>query len=1065
MRCPECQHENPIDAKFCNQCATPLSRPSPGGAERRQLTVMFCDVVESTALAGKLDPEDWRDVIRAYQNACAVVIHRFEGHIAQYLGDGILVYFGYPQAHEDDAQRAVRSGLALAEAIPGKALPGARPAVQVGIDTGIMIVTTGVANESPAGAGRASTLAVRLGALARPGAVVISEATMQLVAGYFDCKALEGAVHSGAPEAQLVYEVRGESALKTRLEVESAYGLTPFVGREAEVALLQERWTYVQEGMGQVVLLLGEPGMGKSRLLQGLREQVASELPEALECRCSPYHQNTALYPLIDLVQRAWQSQSVTSPEARLAWLEAWLTRYGIAPDETIPLLATLLSLPLPEGRYPPLALTPERQRERTLETLLSLLLVQASASPLLFVVEDVHWADPSMLDFLQLLTEHVAAAAMLVVLTCRPEFEPHWGSRTEITSVVLNRLTRGQMQDMILQVTANRTLPAAVVAQLIEKTDGVPLYVEELTRMVLESGQLVERDGRYELVGELTELTIPATLHDSLMARLDRLSTGKDIAQWGAVLGREFRSELLEAVAPYDEAFLQSGLAQLVEAGLLFQRGLFPQTGYRFKHALIQDAAYNALLKRRRQALHLQTAEVIEAQFPEMAEAQPELLAHHYTEAGRAEPAIPYWQRAGQRALAHSANQEAIRYLSKGLEVLQTLPDGAQRWGYELDLQVLLGPVLMVTKGLAAQDVQRVYIRAQELCQQLGDTPQLFPALWGLWRYYNSRPWLSKAREVSEQLLNLAESSQDSGLRMQAHLSRGVTLSYLGEFAPALDNLDRALARYDVSQPRNASQAYGDHDPETYCLVNQAHVLWRLGFPDRALAKSTQALTLARQLSHPHTITYALNFAGVVHGLRREADRVRGLMDEQLALSDEHGFALWRANGNIMQGWALTECGQAEAGLAQMEAGLAAHVATGAELALPFWSCMLAEAHRHGGHIAKGLAVLAEILATVERTGERQMVAESHRLKGELLLLQGTPDESQAAVCFQTALDIARHQQAKSLELRAAMSLARWWRRQGQPTQARALLTPVYAWFTEGFDTADLEDAKGLLG
>ncbi len=1039
--------------------------------ERRHLSVLSCTLAQAVSLSLHLDPEDHYELMQTFRTLCLHILAQYDGYVAQQSDDGLLVYFGYPQAHEDDAQRAVRSGLAMVDAIQRGAItdfdiPGGPLAVQVGIGTGIMMMTSNSATDAAPslGIGSASTLAARLGALAPPDTVVISEATAQLVAGYFDCKVLDDSILPDTAESGLTYEVRGESTLKTRLEVESAYGLTPFVGREAEIALMQERWTYVQEGLGQVILIQGEAGMGKSRLVQLLREQMVDELCVTLECRCSPYRLNTALYPIIDLVQRALQGPSESSPVSRLERLESWLTQYGIDRDETVPILANLLALPLPDGRYAPWSPTPLHQRERTLETLLSLLLVQATTSPLLFVVEDVHWADPSTLDFLHLLTDHVTTASMLVVLTARPGFETPWVQRTEMTRVVLNRLTRVQMESMITQVAAGKMLPAVVMEQLIEKTDGVPLFVEELTRMVLESGDLLEQDTSYRLRGALAEQSIPATLHDSLMARLDQLGAGKELAQWGAVLGREFSHEVLDAVTPYDEPTLHAGLSQLVEAGLMFQRGLYPQSRYRFKHALIQDAAYNALPKRRRQALHRQIAEVLEVQFPEMVESQPELLAHHYTQAGLTEPSIVYWEQAGRQALAHSANQEAMRHLTTGLEALQTLPDNADRQLRELTLQMLLGPVLMALKGQAAPDVQQVYVRAHHLCQQLGDIPQLFPALWGLWRFYNNRPRLTEARQVGEQLINLAEHLHDDGLSMQAHIALGVTLAYRGVFSMASTHLDSALALYDASQHRSLSQMYGGHDPQVYCLANQSHVLWRLGFPDQALAKSNDALALARQLSHPNTLAYALNFAGVIHGLRREIYVVETLMEEQIDLATVHSLALWQATGNIMQGWALSEQGQVDAGVAQLRAGLTAHVATGAELALPYWHCMLIEAYLNQDNVSEGLTVLAETLAIIDRTGESQMEAESYRLKGELLLRQFDPDVSQADDCFRRAIDVARSQQAKSLELRAALSLVRLRRAAGNGGEALALLSSVYRWFAEGFDTIDLLDAKTFL-
>jgi predicted ATPase/class 3 adenylate cyclase len=730
-------------------------------AERRSLSVLSCLLSESDRLFQHLDAEDYYDLMQAFHVTCVERVAPYAGHVGQPSDAGLLVYFGYPQAHDDAAQRAVHSGLAIAEAVrhgalDAWALPGRSQAVRVGIATGMMIVSadSALAVAPALGVGSASSRAPRLAALAPPGGVVISEATMRMVSGYFECKALEDVrlADTASPE---VYEVRGVSSLQTRLEVESAHGLTPFVGREAEVALFADRWTSVREGLGQVVWVQGEAGMGKSRLVQVVKEWLAGDWTMAWECRCSPYHQNTALYPVIDLMQRALQVASESSPAQRLARLEALLAPYELALDETVPLLADLLSLPLPQGRYAPLTLAPPQQRERTLETLVSLLLRQAAESPLWLVIEDVHWADPSTLELLQLLLAHVGAVSLLVVMTSRPGFEAPWGPRSELTPVVLSRLSWERTAQMIAQVAGGKGLPAEVLAQLVEKTDGSPLFIEELTRMVLESGHLVERGGQYKLRGALHELTIPVTLQDSLTARLDRLGGAKELVQWGSVLGREFSHELLVAVRPDDEEELQSGLAHLVASGLVFQRGLLPQARYRFKHALVQDAAYQSLRRHTRRAYHQRIAQVLSDQFPE---------------AGETDTAVRYWQRAGQRALERSANPEAIAHVRQGLALLVTQPETRVRWQQELDLQVALGSALIVTQGNAAPEVERVYTRARELCQQVGDTPQLFPVLRGLIVYYQTRGQLQIAFQLAEQLLRLAQSQPEPVFLMLAH-------------------------------------------------------------------------------------------------------------------------------------------------------------------------------------------------------------------------------------------------------------------------------------------------------
>ena len=655
--------------------ALPAPASRPPDAERRQLTVVFCDLVDSTGLASQLDPEDLREVVRAYQETCAKVIALFDGHIAQYLGDSLLVYFGYPLAHEDDAQRAVRAGLGMVEAVGQLNTRlaqawGVSLAVRLGCHTGLVVVgeVGGGTRQEQLALGETPNLAARLQGIAAPNTLVISATTLQLLGGFFACQPLGTPLLRGITQPLEVYQVLYESMARSRLEAAGSTGLTPLVGREQEVGLLRERWAQVKDGLGQVVLLSGEAGIGKSRLVQVLKEHVASE-PQAwlTPCQCSPYHQNTALYPMIDLLERvALRFEREESPEQKLRKLEGLLVQFGLPLEEVVPLLAALLSLPL-TADYAPLAMSPAQQKQHTLHAFLTIFLRIASQQPVLFVMEDLHWVDPSTLELLSLLVDQGPTARILALWTFRPDFSPPWTGRAHLTQVTLPRLPRRQATEMTGQVAHGKMLPVEVMEQVVTKTDGVPLFVEELTKMVLESGLLQEQEERYELVGPLPPLAIPTTLHDSLMARLDRLAAMKGLAQLGATLGREFSYALLHAVAPWNEETLHRGLQQLIEAELLYQRGLPPQATYLFKHALIQDVAYQSLLRSTRQQYHQRIAQVVEVHFPELCETQPELLAHHYTEAGVMGQAIPYWQRAGQRALERSAHAEAIAHLRKG--------------------------------------------------------------------------------------------------------------------------------------------------------------------------------------------------------------------------------------------------------------------------------------------------------------------------------------------------------------------------------------------------------------
>ena len=853
-----------------------------------------------------------------------------------------------------------------------------------------------------------------------------------------------------------------ESMARSRLEAAGRTGLTPLVGREPEVALLRERWAQVKEGLGQVVLLSGEAGIGKSRLVQVLTEQVATE-PQAwlTPCQCSPYYQNTALYPLIDLLERvALRFEREESPDQKHRKLEGFLVQYGLPLAEAVPLFAALLSLPL-GADYAPLTVSPEQQKQKTLHALLTILLRIAAQQPVLFVMEDLHWVDPTTLEFLSLLVDQGPTARILALFTFRPDFSPPWTGRSHVTQVTLNRLPHRQAAEMTDRVARGKALPSEVVEQIVAKTDGVPLFVEELTKMVLESELLQERDDHYALTGPLPPLAIPTTLHDSLMARLDRLATVKALAQLGAVLGREFAYDLLQAVSLWDEDTLQRGLHQLVEAEFLYQRGLPPQATYAFKHALIQEAAYQSLLRSTRQQYHQRIAEVLSTQFPDTGETQPELLAHHYTAAALNQPAMEYWQKAGQKAFERSAHVEAIAHLTKALTLLQGLPATSDHARQELTLQRMLGVSLLATKGFAAPEVKSAYVRARELCQQVGDISHIFPVLFGLWGYYHLRMEWQTTRELAEELLALAQRHQDPGYLLMGHRALGDTLSWLGEFVAARTHLEAGIALYDFDQHHTYAFLYGQ-DPLMGCRAYAARVLWILGYPDQALQQSEAAVTVAQQLAHPFSLGFALNYAADQHGLRREWQAVLDRADMLLALCAVQEFAQWAAQARIHQSRALVMQGNQEA-MARVRQGIIERQNTGARTRT-VTLVQLAELHLVLRQAEEALHVVVEGLAVSDETGERWMDAELYRLKGESWLALSGEHHPEAESCFHQALDLSRVQQAKSWELRAATSLARLWQQQGKRIEAYELLAPVYNWFSEGFDTADMQEAKAFL-
>ena len=880
---------------------TPVE-PQPPDAERRQLTVMFCDLVGSTPLSEQLDPEELREVVAEYQQACEGVIAGFEGYVARYQGDGLLVYFGYPAAQEDAAARALRAGLGIVAAMPAlntrlhaqvPALKERPLQVRIGIHSGLVVVGEmgrGAAREQVA-LGETPNIAARVQGKAEPNTVVISKALYRLVKGLFRCQDLGPQDLKGIATPQALYQVLGTSEEQSHFEVAIRAGLTPLVGRAEEVGLLRKRWQQAREGEGQAVSVSGEAGIGKSRLVEELRAHVVKEGGIRIEYRCSPYHQNSALYPVIAHVEKVLEFASDDTPAAKLEKLQRTLSSYRFPQADTVPLLAALLSLPHPEDS-PPITVSAQKQKEQTQAVLLAWLFEETDKTPVCCTWEDLHWADPSSLEFLSLCLDQIPTAHMLTLLTFRPEFTPPWGTHSYLNQLTLNRLGRMDVGAMVAEVTGGKSLPVEVLEQITNKTNGVPLFVEELTKMVVESDFVRAVNGHYELTGPLPPLAIPATLQDSLMARLDRLGTAKEVAQLGAALGREFSYELIQAVSPLNEATLQQALRQLVEAELIYQRGLSPQAHYLFKHALIQDTAYQSLLKSTRQHLHRQIAQVLEERFRGMVETQPELVAHHYTEAGLIAQAIPLWQQAGQRAIQRSANVEAISHLTHGLAVLQTLPDTPERSQHELSLQAALGPALMVTKGWSAPAVKAVYNRQEELCQQMGETPQLFRVWHGLWTSYFVRAEHRAGLELGERLLRLAQIAGDPALRLEAHMALMHTLWIMGEFGQAREHCEQGNALYDQAQHHALTFVYFGFDPGMGRLVMLGYVLHDQGYPDQARQRMTAAVVLAREVAHPASLAHALMNSAVLYYLRGEGRLAQEAITEQIALTTEQGLA-----------------------------------------------------------------------------------------------------------------------------------------------------------------------------
>jgi class 3 adenylate cyclase len=1050
--------------------AVEVATPEPAAgtaAERRQLTMMFCDLAGSTALAARLDPEELREVFAAYHRSVAAVVRRFDGLVAKYMGDGVLAYFGFPRAHEDDAERAVRAGLDIVAAIGQLDAPAVGELqVRVGIATGLVVVgdligegeaqERGVVGETP-------NLAARLQALAAPGTVVVPAATRRLIGDLFRLRGLGRHEVKGLTEPVEVWAVEGMSASEGRFEAVRGGRLTGFVGRELELGLLIERWKLAQDGEGQVVLLSGEPGIGKSRILGELRARLEQDGARSLRFHCSPYYVNSAFYPIIDNFERALRFGRDDTAEQKLDKLEALIIGQYSRPREDLRFIATMLSIPC-EERYAAVAMTPQKFKDETLRALADTTETIARRQPAVMLFEDVHWADPTTLETLDLLVHRVRDIPLLIVLTHRPEFVSRWPHYGHVSALTLAKLTRAQSSAMVSRLAGGKALPADLLEQILGKTDGVPLFVEELTESILESADLRDAGDRWEYAGRADTLAIPLTLRDSLMARLDRFAPVKEIAQIGAAIGREFSWELIAAVAPHSKPELDQALAQLVASGLAFQRGTPPDAVYTFKHALVQDAAYDSLLRRRRQELHGKIARAVEERWPQTEATEPELLAHHHTEAKQPDKAIPLWQKAGSLALRRMALTEAIAHLDKGLELVVALPPSAERDGNELDLRTRLGTAWMALRGWPAQEVWDSLHPALGLASSLRRNDALAPVLWGLFMHALVRGQLVESLRWVTQLMNSAETYGDPDLLILGHLAAVTAYFWLGDHIKTREHADRVSALY-CEERHGHLIGILNTDPQSGCLAYSANSTWMLGYPEQAVRMSDGADAHARQVGHPFHLGWVLTIGAQLFDYLREPDEWLRRIEEADRVGRENSLpfvmACWVPS---FSGIALIRKGQVAEGMALLERSLAVYEEGGGRLNSPYRKTALAEGMAHLGDIAGALILIDQVIAQVERPGweERWYYAEILRIQGWLLSLKSDP--ARAECSYIASLDWARQQQAKSWELRTATSYARLLRDQGRIGEANELLAPVYNWFTEGFATKDLKDAKALL-
>jgi class 3 adenylate cyclase/predicted ATPase len=1038
-------------------------------AERRQVTVMFADLVGSTTLSVRMDPEDLREVISAYQKCVAETVRRLGGFVARYVGDGVLVYFGYPRAHEDDAERAVRTGLELITAVAG--LKTCAPLqVRVGIATGLVVVGHLIQSgesEERGMVGETPNLAARLQSIAEPNMVVISESTRRLLGSFFQLDDLGMRSLKGIAGPVRAWAVLQASSVASRFEALHPTGLTALVGRGEEFEALRRHWFKATDGKGQVVLLSGEAGIGKSRLTTAFVAVLAGEPNVRLRYFCSPQHTDSALYPIIGQMERAAGLAREDTSQAKLDKLDALLKQTSTSAQDAA-LFAEMLSLPN-DGRYPAVELTPQQRRQSTLEGLVSQIEALARSSPVLMLFEDAHWSDPTSLEALGRAVERIRTLSVLLIVTFRPEFEPGWKRQAHVTRLGLNRLVPREVGAMIDYIAGNKPLPANMRQDIIERTDGIPLFVEEMTKAVLEAESEDEARRAAALVPS-PALAVPSSLHASLMARLDRLGPVKELAQIGAAIGREFSHPLLAAVVNKPRAELKTALDRLISAGLLIRQRGVPYATYSFKHVLVRDAAYSTLLREPRRALHARIAEILETQFAEISESQPELLARHYTEAGQSEQAAAMWGKAGLRSAQRSALVEAAEQLRRGLDQIATLSATPALRREEIKLQVALITPLLHVRGYAAPETRAAVERARLLIQQaegLGEAPEdsllLFSVLYGFWVANLVAFNGDVMRELGVQFLALANKQAATGPLMMAHRLMGLSLLHTGEIADGRAHLDRAITLYDPAEHRPLATRFGQ-DIGAATLSWKSLAFWLLGYPQAALADSEHALKVGREIGHSATLMYVLNFSAWTHILCGNYAAANALVDEFNGLKDQTGSLFWGAWGMMQRGCLLALTGKVSDAVQTITRGLSAMRSTRTTMWMPLWLSYLTRANAEIGQFDDAKRCIGEAMAAVETAKERWCEAEVNRIAGKIALLSPEPDPARAEQYFERALAVARAQQAKSWELRAAISMVRLWRDQGRRDEARDLLAPLYGWFTEGFDTRDLKEAKVLL-
>jgi class 3 adenylate cyclase/predicted ATPase len=1071
LSCPSCGNSEAPGSKFCGKCGASLagpgevirspefapSLPRAALAERSHITVMFCDLVGSTALSVHLDVEDFREVIGAYHTRVAEIVPRFGGFVSRRVGDGVLVYFGYPDAHEDDPEQAVRAGLALIEGI-GRLESPEPLQIRVGIATGLVVVgdLIGSGNDTEV-LGEVPNLAARLLALAEPNTTIIADSTRRQIGSVFALEDLGFKDLKGFTEPQRAWRVLGENRFKSRFEaLRSAE--TPLVDRQEETELLLRRWAQARGGEGRVILFSGEAGIGKSRLTVALRDLLDAEQCTELHYFCSLHHQDSALFPVINLLERAAGFGREDTPAAKLDKLEALMTETSAA-ERDVALLADLLLLPT--GRYAAVERNPRRRREETFEALQRQLTELARKKPVLMIVEDLHWIDPTTQELLDLFIRRIDRMPVMLIATFRPDFVAPWADQPHVTMLTLNRLNRFDSEALVRQLAAKvKSLPIELIEEIVERGDGVPLFLEEVTKTVVDA-----KPSRRASTSR-PSLSVPATLHASLMARLDRIGPGaKEIAQIGATIGREFSYELAATVAERPEGEVKETLGRLVEAGLIFQRGEPPQLSFLFKHGLLQDAAYSTLLRDRRRSLHARIAQAIEELFPEIVESQPEVIARHRTEAGLRKQAAVYWQRAGELALRRSAGSEALKHFSNALRILEEMPDSAERWQQELDIRLGLGTALIIVRGfrLAGREIVDHYARAVALGRGLGDDKKLFRAMWGNWYMNLITGQTEQALGLANELVEVAERLADPDLMLEAYHSRWANSHVLGLNSITLADTERGIALYDPERHHAHAYDYGGHDTGVCAYAHSAITFWVTGFAEKATQMSFAALELGNRLGHPPSLAHAAWWSAALRQMLRAPELCREYAELTIRIGREQGTNIFVVCP-LLLGWTMFQSGQVSEGLERMEDAVEATRQSVRRFYYEYELLVFAEALLKAGEVDRAQQAVQEALDCIMTSHNRLFEAEAHRLSGACLASRGSDQIEEAERRLSQAIETADRQGALAFKLRAATNLARLWSDQNRRAKAHELLRPIYNQFIEGLDTPDLKEAKALL-